>query len=90
MLKEQGGRAMKFWQLVSIMRSELAVVRAVCASKGAWRFVDEWLDHFREIVDARDRVTLDHALPDDLVRAVLRQSKTRFYLAKGVLSPARH
>jgi hypothetical protein len=82
---------MKFWQLTSIMRKNLGIVRRISRGKPEWKFVADWIDDHKNILASQDRTKLDKVLPVELVRAVLAKCKLKFYLAKDrVLRSKRH
>jgi hypothetical protein len=77
------GPPLKFWELTSIMRAELAEAQLVALREPEWRFVAEWIDNLAALVKSRDRAKLEFDLPDKFVHAALRKSRVRFFLTRG-------
>jgi hypothetical protein len=76
---------MKFWLLVSVLRSESAGLRRVL-SDAKWREYADWHAHLDEYVRIQDRSVLDAAVPDELCRAALALSPTKYELTEGRLT----
>jgi hypothetical protein len=77
---------MKFWQLMSILREDLASLENLL-KEGGWTLYATWLKNFNVLVQSRDRQTLDTILPESLVEAALRKCKVQFYIRNGSLYP---
>lgn len=71
---------MNFWQLMSIMRGDSAVVSNIAFGRGEWRYIADWITMESQIVDSQDGSKLDHVLPDEFVHAVLAKLRLSFYL----------
>jgi len=74
---------MKFWQLLSIMRGELNILRELASKQAQWKYILEWISDEDRILRSQDRAKLDHILPLEYVRAALKRSNLAFYLSKG-------
>lgn len=79
---------MKFWELMSLCRSEPEVLDRL-RDRPEWSEFDEWRRAYPELVDAQDRERLDFELPDELCRYVLSASITRYRLSEGYLHTTR-
>jgi hypothetical protein len=75
---------MKFWELVSVCRSEPQVLQRL-SENPAWADYLAWTADFDRLVDAQDRSKLDAVVPDDACRHVLAGSSKTYYLSDGYL-----
>ena len=79
---------MKFWELVSVMGTECAVLEN-CLRKPEWAAYYDCYMNYDRIVSAQDREKLDAQMPDALVRDVLSGSRQTFFLYDGWLRSRR-
>jgi len=73
---------MNFWQLISIMRGNLKVVRRVAERSAKWTFIADWVSNHARIVAAQDREKLDFIVSDEFARAVLKKCSVKFFRTK--------
>ncbi|WP_308915898.1 hypothetical protein [Jannaschia sp. LMIT008] len=79
---------MKFWQLVSLLRDRRPILAATFEDP-RWRGYGAWLRDFDAIVNEQDRAKLDASMPDDLVRAALREAGIAVYRSGRTLRSRR-
>ena len=72
--------SLKFWQLVSICRSDRSALAALLA-RPEWGVYEQWLEDFEALVERQDREALDARLPPDMVCAALQRLDIRLYLS---------
>ena len=77
---------MKFWQMVSIFRADVSLLRSVFEREQESAYLT-WLADFNEIVRSQDRQILDSPLSERVVRKALQASRLRFRCSAGLLKP---
>ena len=75
---------MKFWELVSIMRTQPADLENILHNE-QWSLYREWLANWSQIVDKQDRQILDAMVPEELARAAMTHLRDRFQVRNGYL-----
>jgi hypothetical protein len=75
---------MKFWQLVSIFRSEPNILEQLLQDS-KWLPYLRWFRDFKQYVDAQDRSVLDADIPTDLTESAMKLCSHRFRIQNGYL-----
>lgn len=70
---------MKFWELISVFRSEKKLLDSVL-KKPEWKEFREDFLGINEIINSQNRKTLDKKVPFQLAKEVCEKSKLKFYL----------
>ena len=76
---------MKFWQLVSLLRSHSDVLKSVL-NDTRWNVYAEWFSKFEEIVQMQDREKLDAVVPDELALAALEKIDTLLFCSEQAIT----
>ena len=80
---------MKFWELVSVCRTEPELLDRL-AAKPDWAGYLQWYRDFDRLVQQQDRAKLDAELPADAVLQVLSGSRTNYYQSEGFVRAKQH
>jgi hypothetical protein len=75
---------MRFWELVSFLRSEPSALQHL-GDRPEWSVFADWQRNFTALVRRQDRSSLDTELSDDLCRHILSFSSQRFEVIDGHL-----
>jgi len=82
--------SMKLWQLFSVLRGEIEILRKQAMSRSEWHYLVDVIDNWTDLVDRQDRSILDLPPPVEFVEACLKGSNKSLYLSRdGILRMAR-
>jgi hypothetical protein len=77
---------MRFWELISIMRTDTEALQSLLRDE-RWVEHRQWYSDIRRLVCEQDRKILDSVVPEELARSAMAVSSHRFQLRNGYLYP---
>lgn len=71
---------MKFWQLISIVRTDKDLIFRVASTHAGWKKYASQTKNFSKLVATQDRAVLDSIIEKEFVIAVLKSIDKKLYL----------